>query len=128
MLKQTVIMLLCLAFCFAGGAALAQSQPCPGYNPNNNVNLACQIPTAVRASTTGGQTLGQLSPTVAAQLSQLPLTTAISGSGFAFSARGTATPVSESLGTILTQRGETLGKNKFFFSFNYQRFNFGSID
>jgi hypothetical protein len=32
------------------------------------------------------------------------------------------------LGTILTQRGETLGRGKFVGSFNYQRFSFGSVD
>jgi hypothetical protein len=38
------------------------------------------------------------------------------------------TASSESLGTILTQRGDTLGRHKFFVSFNYQRFAFSSID
>ena len=38
------------------------------------------------------------------------------------------TASSESLGTILTQRGETVGKKKFLFSVNYQQFRFSSID
>jgi len=44
-----------------------------------------------------------------------------------FTRSGVPTTI-ESLGTILTQRGETLGKHNFFFSFNYQRFRFDSID
>src|SRR5215831_18549353 len=91
------------------GLAYAQAPPCPGFNSNNNVNLACEIATAARTSSSGSQTLGDLSPTVAAQLSQLPLTTAVSGTGITFTRTGIPT-TTESLGTILTQRGETLGK------------------
>ena len=66
---------------------------------------------------------------MAAQLSQLPTATAISGSGLTFSrSLGVFTASTDSLGTILTQRGETLGRHKLFVSFNYQRFGFGSID
>lgn len=64
---------------------------------------------------------------MAAQLSQLPLTTAVSGSGITFGKGGMLT-TTESLGTILTQRGETLGRNRWFITFNYQRFDFDSID
>jgi hypothetical protein len=106
----------------------AQIAPCPGFNPKRNVNLACEIATAAQISSSGNQTLGQLSPTLAAQLSQLPLTTVVSGSGLTFGKSGLMTASSESLGTILTQRGETIGKNHYFFSFNYQRFDFGSVD
>jgi len=123
-----IVRLVCLvsSLYLSLGLALAQV-PCPGFNSSNNVNLACEIATAARTSSSGSQTLGQLSPTVAAQLSQLPLTTAVSGSGITFSKGGMLT-TTESLGTILTQRGETLGKNKWFITFNYQRFNFDSID
>lgn len=117
-----------VTICFAVTAASAQGSPCPGFNSSHNVNLACEIATAVRASTSGTQTLGNLSPTLAAQLSQLPLATTISGSGFTISQSGTLTASTESLGTILTQRGDTLGRHKFFFAFNYQRFDFSSID
>lgn len=127
MLTRTRIILMIYAFCFAATMAFAQAPPCPGFNSSHNVNLACEIATAVRVSTSGSHTLGQLTPTVAAELSQLPVATAISGSGFTFSAHGT--PITtDSLGTILTQRGETLGKHKYFVSFNYQRFRFDSID
>ena len=102
---------------------------CPGYNPGNNINLACEIATATRTSGKNS-TLGPLSATLAAQLSSLPTATAVSGVGVSFvggvGVFGSSS--SESLGTILTQRAETIGKHKFFLSFDYQRFGFGSID
>ena len=119
--------LLSISLCTMGGIAQGQV-PCPGYNPNNNKNLACEIATATRTS---GQasSLGSLSPTLAAQLSQLPIATAVTGTGLTFSkSLGVFTASLDSLGTILTQRGETIGKHKFFVSFSYQRFIFKSID
>jgi hypothetical protein len=101
---------------------------CPGYDPNHNTNLACEIATATRGAS-GRSNLNVLPATMAAQLSQLPIATAVSGSGLVFSkALGVFTASTDSLGTILTQRGETLGKHKLFASFTYQRFAFDSID
>ncbi len=110
--------------------AAAQAQvPCPGYNPNRNVNLACEIVTVTGFgyNTQTTQNLAAFAPTLATELSQLPIATAVSGSGLAFKG-GIPTVSTDSLGTILTQRGETLGKHKFFVAFNYQRFDFGTVD
>ncbi len=125
-----VVVTLCLVPTMA---AQSQILPCPGFNASHNTTLACELPTATGSSTsgisgaTGGQSLASLSPTLAAALSNLPIATAVSGTGIALVA-GIPTFSTESLGTILTQRGETLGENKFFVSFNYQRFGFGSLD
>lgn len=128
MLKRSGKILLILGICMAVSICGAQVLPCPGFNPNNNTNLACEIATATRTSGKGS-TLGSLSPTLAAQLSQLPIATAVSGSGLTFSrALGVFVASNDSLGTILTQRGDTVGKHRLFVSFNYQRFGFGSID
>lgn len=117
-----------LAVCVGAAVAAAQVAPCPGYQAGQNTNLACEIPTATRASGQGSS-LALLPSTVAAQLSQLPTATAVSGSGLTFSrALGVFTASTDSLGTILTQRGETLGKHKFYVSFTYQHFGFDSID
>src|SRR5438270_4596150 len=115
-----------------GALAQAQTQkitapPCPGYNPANNTNLACEIATAIRSGAGQGGTLASLPATLAAQVSNLPVATAVSGTGITF-VNGIPTFSSDSLGTILTLRGETLGKHRFFLSFNYQRFGFGSVD
>src|SRR5205807_5861041 len=126
MFQRTRTTLVIVGLCTGAATMLAQVQPCPGFNPNKNVNLACEIATADRGSTSGTRVLA---PTLAAQLSQLPTATAVSGAGLVFSkSLGVYTSPTDSLGTILTQRGETLGKHRFFLSFNYQRFGFGSVD
>ena len=140
MVKPNRILIVGVLVGLAGAIAHAQSTPppCPGYNPTNNTNLACELATGFRApanitanNTTAatGQSFNPvvLSATLATQLSSLPVATAVSGTGITF-INGIPTFSSESLGTILTQRGETIGKHRFFVSFNYQRFGFGSID
>jgi len=142
MLKRNRAVLLSALVCLVGAVAVAQTAssvpPCPGYNPANNTNLACELATGFRApanitvnNTTAAQ--GQsfnpvvLSATLATQLSSLPVATAVSGTGITF-INGIPTFSTESLGTILTQRGETLGRHRFYAAFSYQRFGFGSID
>ncbi|MGB9103897.1 MAG: transporter [Terriglobales bacterium] len=65
---------------------------------------------------------------MATQLSQLPIATAVSGAGLVFDPSIGGWRVSEDLGPVLTQRGDTIGRHKKFLSFTYQRFGFGSID
>lgn len=124
MSNPTRSFLMMAGLCMGVAVASAQVQSCPGFNSNHNNSLACEIPTAVRVSTSGSRTI---EPTLATQLSQLPITTAISGTGITFKG-GLPQVTSDSLGTILTQRGETIGKNQFIVSLTYQRFGFGSID
>lgn len=129
--KGTRLLLAVLIGCVATATAYAQVAPCPSYNPAKNTNLACEITTATRAYSVNGQvpSLYGLTPTLASQLSQLPIATAVSGSGLTFSkSLGVFTATSDSLGTILTQRGETLGRHHFMVSFNYQRFSFDTVD
>lgn len=126
--------ILCLVatLCFSLTLASAQTQvaPCPGYTPGRNGNLACEIATSIQSGGEGKTTsLDSFSPTLAASLSQLPTATAVSGSGLTvLSNLGLTTGSTESLGTILTQRGDTLGRNKWYISLTYQRFDFSSID
>jgi hypothetical protein len=130
MSKKKNAIVVAIGFCLIASVGQAQGPfPCPGYNPANNTNLACQIVTVTQVAFNGTTTasLGSFAPTLATQLSQLPIATAISGSGLVFKG-GIPTVSTESLGTILTQRGETLGKRRFFVAFNYQRFGFGSLD
>lgn len=132
MLKRTLLAL------FGAGlmAVLASGQtvaPCPGYNASHNTNLACELQTATRTSLANlggtGQSLSSLSPTLATALSQLPVATAVSGTGLSFSrSLGMSVATNDSLGSILTQRGETIGRHNYYFSFTYQRFTFDSID
>src|SRR5437763_2639354 len=130
MFKRTVLALFSIGLITS--VAFGQASPCPGYNAQNNTNLACELPTATRTSTAAvgsGQSLGSLSPTLATALSQLPVATAVSGSGLSFSrSLGMSVATNDSLGSILTQRGETIGRHNFYVSFTYQRFAFNSID
>ena len=136
MSRQHRNIVLSILVCTLGTLLQAQTTgapPCPGFNPVNNTNLACLFATAIPtrgAKDATGSAQGSLSTvpaTFAAQLSNLPVATAVSGTGITF-VNGIPTFSTDSLGTILTQRGETLGRHRFFVSFNYQRFGFGSVD
>jgi hypothetical protein len=107
--------------CLMGMSAWAQSGlNCPG-NPNK---LSCQINTTFR---TASSNLSAFAPTLSTQLNQLPLAAAATGSGIAI-VGGIPTVSTDTLGSILTDRGDTVGKYKFYASFSYQRFWFDSID
>src|SRR5436305_13600760 len=88
MSKRNRSMVLAVVVCLMGAVAAAQTQtikapPCPGYNPANNTNLACEIATAIRSGAGQGGTLASLPATLAAQWSDLPVATGDSGMGIA---------------------------------------------
>jgi hypothetical protein len=103
-----------------GMAAWAQNLGCPG--PLNK--LSCQINTTFK---TDSSNLSAFAPTLSTQLDQLPLAAAATGSGIAI-VGGIPTVANDTLGSILTDRGDTVGKYKFYASFSYQRFWFDRID
>ncbi len=64
-----------------------------------------------------------------AQLSLLPIPSPASGILLRFDrSKAVFTRVNETLGPILSERAETIGRNKLFLAVDYQRFTFGSID
>ena len=64
-----------------------------------------------------------------AQLSLLPIPSPASGILLRFDrSKAVYTRVNETLGPILSERAETIGKGKIFLATDYQRFTFGSID
>jgi hypothetical protein len=132
MLKRIhIAVLLSVSICSIGPVLHAQQALCPGAPSANIVptNLACEIADATGATGVGNSSLRNLPTTIASQLSQLPLATAVSGSGLTLNkSLGVFTASEDSLGTILTQRGETIGKYKLMLSFTYQHFGFDSID
>jgi Putative MetA-pathway of phenol degradation len=106
--------------------AIAQTPVCDV----NSAHLPLSCEAALVTGTYGvthTSNLQAINPTLASQLSQLPIATAISGSGILISNLFSTSPTT-SLGTILTQRGETIGKNKMYISFGYQRFTFDKLD
>jgi hypothetical protein len=92
--------------------------------PGNKNKLSCEIPTTFDIA---NSSLTSIPATMAAQLSQLPLAGAATGSGIIFSG-GIPTVSTDTLGSILTERGDTLGKHNFYVAVNYQRFGFDRID
>jgi hypothetical protein len=70
-----------------------------------------------------------LNTAVASQLTLLPLPSPASGFTFETNkATNTVSPRAQTLGPILTERGETLGARRAFVGFAYQRFRFDKID
>jgi hypothetical protein len=124
MLKRRWIALI---IAMVGSAGTLQAQ-CPGYNPNPNKNLACAIATSAPSQSAAPALSSTVGSTVATQLSQLPIATAVSGAGLTFNSQLGVFEASKDLGPVLTQRGDTVGRHKFFLSFTYQRFNFDSVD
>ncbi len=71
----------------------------------------------------------QFNIALASQLTSLPLPSPASGFTYRFdSATGTFVRSSQSFGPILSDRAETIGKNRFSFGFNYQFFSFDTLE
>ncbi len=70
-----------------------------------------------------------LNTSLATALSNLPVPSPASAFVFRTNRNlGAPVPFSQSLGPILTERAETIGKNRYFFALTYQRFQFDRID
>jgi hypothetical protein len=70
-----------------------------------------------------------LNTAIATQLTLLPLPSPASGYTYDLDpASGLRTPRAQTLGPILTERGETIGAKKVFVGFAYQRFRFSEVD
>jgi hypothetical protein len=130
MLKRIHVAAVLVSMSILQLASVATAQLCPGQDGKlAPTNLACEFFVATRATTTYNQTAVAVGETIASQLGQLPLASAISGSGLTLNkSLGVFTATEDSLGAILNQRGETLGKNKRLISFTYQHFGFGAVD
>lgn len=70
-----------------------------------------------------------LNTSLASQLTVLPIPSPASGFTYAFDpALGTYTRSAQSFGPVLAERAETIGKDKFYIGFTYQRFRFDELD
>jgi hypothetical protein len=114
----------------------------------NSAEVGCVIPNLFGSSGSTGITLPSgfhsahfldpvrftenflpLNTAVATQLTLLPLPSPASGFVYELNpATGQRVPRTETLGPILTERGETIGARKLFVGFAWQRFNFKEID
>jgi|SRR5579862_2096 len=130
-----------LALCFITTAIVSQAQT-TGANPNAG-KLALILPYIYGPD---GLTLNNpthlahfdssfqanflpFNAAIGSQLTTLPIPSPASGFTYTFDkSAGVYTRSAESFGPILSERAETIGKDKFFFGFAYQRFHFDKID
>jgi hypothetical protein len=100
---------------------------CPYVGHVND--LACLIPGITSTGASGGNGLSSFNTTVAQVLGQLPLAVPVSGFVLGFDAKlGIPIDITQNLGSVLTERGNTVGKYKLFVGFTYQRFVFETVD
>ena len=107
-------------------------------NCATSTKLACQFPVSAVALGTGTfgpeaipaaeQIAIPINSSLAVQLSQLPVPSATVGA-ISIKKEGSEVPVRfNNLGPILTDRPDTVGRGHVFTGFNYQHFNFNSLD
>jgi hypothetical protein len=116
----------------------AQGQKCSGkpslgclipnvYGPNGLV-----LPNAFHEAHFENDFLANFTPlnnAIATELTLLPTASPASGFTYTFErGSGVYTRSAQSFGPILSERGETIGRGKVFFSFTYQNFSFNSLD
>jgi hypothetical protein len=125
--RLPIIVFLCAVITLSAGA---QTPPtivnvCP-YAQHAKA-LACLIPDLTQ--TGQSQNLARFNTTVAQVLGQLPLAAPVSGFVLGFDKKlGIPIEENQNLGSVLTERGNTVGRHKVFVGFTYQRFVFQTID
>jgi hypothetical protein len=125
MAKRVLMGMLC-SLLFSVNLTAQLVSTCP-YTGHQN-SLACLIPDVTRSGKSGNG-LSDFNTTIAQVLGQLPLAVPVSGFVLGFNAKlGIPVEISENLGSVLTERGNTVGKNKVFLGFTYQRFVFQAVD
>ena len=91
--------------------------------------LICLIPNQLNLTQGSTQSLAFLNEAIGSQVSDLPLATPASGVIYTIDPKlNIPVPSNETLGPILTQRAETIGRHKFYIAFTYQYFQFAGID
>jgi hypothetical protein len=109
---------------------LLVSTPVLGQCPtNSSTNLIDLIPNHLRLTPGSTSNLAFLNEAIGSQVSDLPLATPASGVIYTFDPKNNVSvPSNETLGPILTQRAETIGRHKIYVAFTYQYFQFEDID
>jgi hypothetical protein len=117
------------AYCFLSSLTIigrAQTiDVCP-YSPRHRTDLACLIPNLTQTGSSSN--LSRLNTSLAQVIAQLPLPSPVSGFVLVYDKSGNPSERSDNLGSILTERGNTIGRHKFFAAFTFQRFVFQTID
>ncbi len=123
-MKRLVFFCLLAGGFLMGPAAEAQITCSPA-----SAKLACVIPNALNLTAPSSQNLGFLNEAVGSQLGDLPLASPASGIIYTIDPKLNLPVASnDTLGPVLTQRAETIGKHKLYLAFTYQFFRFEDID
>ena len=101
----------------------------PGFLQDTLQGLDPTIRSIILTSISPNVNLSSVNSAVATELSNLPVPSPASAQRYTFDPNlGVYVPSAQSLGPILTERAETIGKDKFFFAVTYQRFQFDRLD
>src|SRR5271155_6232738 len=118
-----------LFFSLLVGAALCPAAEAQINCTSVSTKLACLIPNALNLTSTSSQNLGFLNEAVGSQLGDLPLASPASGIIYVYDPKlNLPVPSNDTLGPILTQRAETIGRHKVYIALTYQFFRFENID
>ena len=123
MLKRVLLFsMLCGVWPTAGAQVIINN--CP-YTQHQN-GLACLIPDI--SKTGDNSNLRNFNTTLAEVLGQLPLAVPFTGGELVLGGSGVHEIAYANLGSVLSERADTLGKNHLFVGFTFQRFTFQSVD
>lgn len=118
--------LLCL---LVGGIAFCPVAEAQINCPSTSTKLACAIPNLLQLTPGSIQSLGFLNEAVGSTLGDLPLASPASGIIYVLDPKlNLPVPSNDTLGPVLVQRAETIGKHKLYLAVTYQFFRFENID
>ena len=119
-------------FWFLLVAAIGAMSPAARAQVNcssSSTKLICLIPNQLNLSPGSSQSLAFLNEAVGSQVSELPVATPASGIIYTNDPKlNLPVPSNETLGPVLTQRAETIGRHKVYIAFTYQYFLLQDID
>ncbi len=141
------------ALCFAQGTCPTANSTKTSVIPGRSGNLICLVPQefgpggmvgtdhggplfstqqfshAAHFTNSALQSFTALNTEIGSQITQLPITSPISGFVFSFNPQlGVVSRQTEGFGPILTERPDTIGRHKLFLGVSYQYFNFDKAD
>ncbi len=124
---RRLLFLAILIILTQGPRVLAQVNCSAGSSASGK--LICLIPNQLNLTQGSAQNLAFLNEAIGSQVSDLPLATPASGVIYTIDPKlNIPVPSNATLGPILTQRAETIGRHKFYIAFTYQYFQFEDID
>lgn len=152
-LALVVTAFLISALCFAQGPCPTANSTKTSVIPKRSGDLVCLVPQefgpggmvgtdhggpllstaqfshAAHFTNSALQSFSALNTEIGSQITQLPITSPISGFVFSFNPQlGVVSRETEGFGPILTERPDTIGRHKLFLGVSYQYFNFDKAD